>query len=296
MFGWQDVSVIHAVSNFPSKKFVKMVFTPMMIRRRVFVCGLGAQLAGVAFPGNSAVGSRLNIGVGTFSYHTLSMDEMIVQLRRWGIREVEMSRGEFMLMKPPTVEMCQSAREKFDRAGIHCTSYYTATIKDDRDLDYAVRYAQILGASNVSGDATGPILNRIDEQFTQHGLTFGIHNHWFKGGFPYQSVDDVEKALAGHSKTVGATLDVGQMAACGYDPVDAVRRLAPRLRVVHLKDVAGSGAEHNVLLGHGIARIPQVMSELKRIRYTGLVAIEYEKDGNSNEDMKILIQYARQLA
>jgi hypothetical protein len=38
------------------------------------------------------------------------------------------------------------------------------------------------------------------------------------------------------------------------------------------------------------------MSELKRIRYPGLVAIEYEKNGNSNEDMKILIQYARQLA
>lgn len=224
------------------------------------------------------------------------MDDMIAQLKLLNIGEIEMSRGEFMLMHPPTAAMCHSAREKFDRAGIRCVSYYTATIKDDRDLDLAVRYAKILGAHNVSGDATGPILHRIDERFTAEGLTFGIHNHWFQQGFPYQSVDDVERALSQLSKTVGATLDVGQMAACGHDPVDAVRRLAPRLLLVHLKDVAGAGAEHNVMLGTGIARIPAVMAELKKIRFKGLVAIEYEKDGNSDQDMKALIKYARQLA
>lgn len=50
--------------------------------------------------------------------------------------------------------------------------------------------------------------------------------------------------------TFAATLDVGQMAACGHDPVDAVVVcLAPRLKVASLKDVASAGAEHNVLSG-----------------------------------------------
>jgi len=86
------------------------------------------------------------------------------------------------------------------------------------------------------------------------------------------------------------------MAACGHDPIDAIRKLAPRLLVVHLKDVAATGAEHNVLLGNGVANIPGVMQELKRIGFRGLVAIEYEKDGDSNEDMKTLIRYARSLS
>lgn len=253
-------------------------------------------MLGGVLPAHSAVAARLDIGVGTFSYHTLSMEEMIVQLQALGIKEVEMSRGEFMLMKPPTAEMCQAARDKFDRAGIRCVSYYTATIKDERDLDNAVHFAKILGAVNVSGDATGIILDRIDERFTHERLTFGIHNHWFKEGFVYQSVEDVEKALSRLSRTVGATLDVGQMAACGHDPVDAVRRLAPRLLMVHLKDVAGTGAEHNVLFGQGIAKIPEVMAELKRLDYKGLVAIEYEKDSNSDADMRLLVNYARRLA
>jgi sugar phosphate isomerase/epimerase len=264
------------------------------ISRRTFTSALGTAVAGIALPLRAA--GHLNIGVGTFSYHTLSMDDMIVQLTQLGIQEIEMSRGEFMLMKPPTVEMCRSARDKFDRAGIRCVSYYTATIKDDRDIEYAMRFAKILGARNISGDATGSILHRIDERFTKEGLTFGIHNHWFKQKFAYESADDVLRGLSGLSKTVGSTLDVGQMAACGHDPVDAIRRLADRLLLVHLKDVASAGAEHNVLLGKGIANIPGVMKELRKIDFKGLVAIEYEKDGNSDEDMKVLVQYARQLA
>jgi inosose dehydratase len=239
---------------------------------------------------------KLRIGVGTFSYHNLSMDDMVAQLKANGVTEIEMSRSEFMLMQPPTEEMCRSARQKLDAAGIRCVSYYTATIKKQQDIDYAVRNAKIFGASNVSGDAVGPILAQIDERFTREHLTFGIHNHWFPHKFAYESVEDVLHGLQGRSRTMGATLDVGQMAACGHDPIDAVRRLAPYLKVVHLKDVAAAGAEHNVLLGTGVANIPGVMRELKRIAFGGLVAIEYEKEGDVNGDMRAEIEYARRLA
>jgi sugar phosphate isomerase/epimerase len=239
---------------------------------------------------------RLNIGVGTFSYHTLSLDDMIVQLKQNQIDQIEMSRGEFMLMKPPTQQMVETARRKFDRAGIRCVSYYTATIKDQQDLDYALRYARIFGATNVSGDATGAILHEIDRRFTEAKLTFGIHNHWFAQGFPYQSTDDLLGVLSSLSQTVGSTLDVGQMAACGHDPVDAIQRLRSRLKLVHLKDVEAAGAEHNVLLGTGVAKIPAVMEELKRIRFPRLVAIEFEKEGNDDQDMRDELEYARQRA
>ena len=265
-----------------------------MILRRRFSHLLGTAFAVTGFRAKAA--TRLNIGVGTFSYHTLSLDAMIEQLTQLQVHEIEMSRGEFMLMHPPTPQMCQSAREKLDRAGIRCVSYYSATIKNDQDLENAIRCAKILGASNVSGDATGPILHRIDKRLTQENLTFGIHNHWFKEKFAYESVEDVLNGLTGLSKTVGATLDVGQMAACGHDPVDAVRRLASRLLVVHLKDVASAGAEHNVLFGQGVANIPGVMKELKVIGFRGLVAVEYETESDPSEDMKFLVRYARKLA
>jgi sugar phosphate isomerase/epimerase len=265
-----------------------------MLTRRTFA---RAVAAGIGIAGATALAAaRLRIGIGTYTYHNLSIDEMIARLTALRITEIEMSRGEFMLMKPPTDEMCQSARRKFDHAGIRCVSYYTATIKNDQDLDYAVRFAGLLGSRNISGDATGGMLEKIDERFSREGLTFGIHNHYFKQKFAYESPEDVLKALAGRSKTMGATLDVGHIASCGYDTVDAVRKLAPFLKMVHLKDVAASGGEDNVLLGQGIAKIPGVMQELHKVSYRGLCAIEYEKEGDIDSDVAREVEFARKLA
>jgi sugar phosphate isomerase/epimerase len=266
-----------------------------MPTRRSFITTLGLTLAATALPLRAS--SRLNLGIGTYSYHNLSLDDMIVQLNALGVTEIEMSRGEFMLMNHPTDDLCRAARAKFDQAGIHCVSYYTATIKEDADLENAVRFAKILGSRHVTGDATGSILNRIDERFTKEKLTFGIHNHYFKGQkFAYESPGDVLDALKNLSGTVGATADVGHFASCGHDPVDALRKLAPRLKLVHLKDIQAVDGEVNVLLGKGISKIPEVMKELQRQSFGGLVAIEYESEGDVIEAMRRDTEFARKLS
>lgn len=256
---------------------------------------------GAAACGAIALGARrrtsaalpLRIGIGSYTYHRLSIDEMIVQLRRLDVREIELSHGAYMLFSQPAPALFAEARSKLARAGIACVSYYTATIASDTDLDKAVRFAHVLGVPHVTGDATGAMLAKIDGRFTREGLTFGIHNHYFKDGFAYESADDVLRALAGVSATIGASLDVGHIASCGHDTVDAVRRLAPRLQLVHLKDVRAAGGEDNVLLGTGVARIPEVMRELRAIDFAGLVAIEYEKEGPVEADAANELAYAR---
>lgn len=202
-----------------------------------------------------------------------------------------------MLFSKPDASLFRSTGEKLDRAGIRCVSYYSATLKNGNDVERAVQFAKLLGARNVTGDATGIILAQIDQRFTQEGITFGIHNHYFKGQkFPYESPEDVWNALVGLSRTVGATADVGQFASCGYDPVDALRKLAPRLRLVHLKDIQAQDGEVNVLLGTGICRIPEVMRELHRQNFRGLVAVEYEKEGPVEDDLRQEVEFARKLA
>jgi inosose dehydratase len=258
-----------------------------MIARRAFLASAAAALAGA---------EKLRLGIGTYTYHSLTMDEMVAQLKGLEIKEIEMSRGEFMLFSKPKPERFELARTQFDQAGIRCVSYYTATINNEAELDTAVQGAKLLGAHNITGDATGDILKRIDERCAREGLTFGIHNHFFKGKkFPYETPDEVLAALKGLSSTMGATLDTGQFASCGQDTVAAVRKLAPHLKMVHLKDIEAAGAEVNVLLGKGIAKIPQVIAELHKIGYGGLVAIEYEKEGPVAEDVRSEVEWARKL-
>ena len=71
---------------------------------------------------------------------------------------------------------------------------------------------------------------------------------------------------------------------------------APRLKLVHLKDIQAADGEVNVLLGKGISKIPEVMQELHRQNFAGLVAVEYEKEGDVNEDMRQDMEFARKLA
>ena len=52
----------------------------------------------------------------------------------------------------------------------------------------------------------------------------------------------------------------------------------------------------NVLLGTGISKIPEVMHELHRQKFAGLVAVEYEKEGDVNQDMYQDMKFARKLA
>ena len=265
-----------------------------MTTRRAF---LGAAASGVAAVAQPKAHYRLNIGIGTYSYHSLSMDAMIEQLRALRIAEIEMSRGEFMLLSHPNDDLFRSARVKLERAGIRCVSYYAATFKEESEVGNAVRFARLLGAGNITGDATDHgILRRIDEACSAARLTFGIHNHYFLRKFAYESPEDVLKVLAGLSHTVGATLDIGHIASCGFDTVDAVRKLGPHLKLVHLKDVQASGGEVNVLLGQGIAKIPEVMRELRNGNFRGLVAIEYEKEGPVEEDLRREVEFARRLA
>lgn len=260
--------------------------------RRGFAWATAAALAA-----NLKAAARLRIGIGTYSYHSLTLEAMVAQLNALDVREIEMSRGEFMLLSHPDDDRFRAARALFDKARIRCVSYYAATIHDQHELDLAIRFAKLLGSSNITGDATGaPLLQSIDERCTQAGLTFGIHNHYFKTKFAYESPEDVLRSLAGLSKTMGATLDIGHIASCGYDTLDAVRKLGPYLKLVHLKDVAAAHGEDNVLLGQGIAKIPEVMRELRGRNFSGLVAIEYEKEGPVEDDLRKEVAYARKLA
>jgi sugar phosphate isomerase/epimerase len=271
-----------------------------MITRRTFLAGTGACLAASTLPAHAL--APLTIGIGTFSYHALSFDDMVDQLKillptngRHN-QQIEMSRGEFMVMSNPKDELMRTARAKLDQAGIKCVSYYAATLKNEKDVASAIRFAQLLGAHNITADATGDgLLKHIDQSVTRAGLTFSIHNHFFPGvKFPYESPEDVMRALATLSSSCGATADTGHFASCGYDPVDAIRKLAPRLNLVHLKDIQAAGKGDNVLLGTGIAKIAEVEAELHRQNFRRLVAIEYEKEGKDDvrDDMRTNVAYA----
>jgi hypothetical protein len=84
----------------------------IVITRRPFAILTATVMASLPL---RASASKLNVGIAAYSYHNLSMDEMIVQLTAL---EIEMSRGALMLMNHPAESMFYSAKAKRDTADI----------------------------------------------------------------------------------------------------------------------------------------------------------------------------------
>ena len=74
-------------------------------------------------------------------------------------------------------------------------------------------------------------------------------------------------------------LDVGHTQRCGIDPAEAAEKCFDRLLDVHIKDVTAATAEGATLeAGRGIVDLPKFLATLRRLKYTGTVSLEYEKD------------------
>ena len=51
-----------------------------------------------------------------------------------------------------------------------------------------------------------------------------------------------------------------------------------------------------MLLGKGIAKISEVMQELHRQNFPGLIAIEYEKESDVSQDVQADVEFAQRLS
>lgn len=262
-----------------------------MITRRNLLAGIGAGILAPRLTFGAK--AKFTLGIGTYTFRSITMEQLIEDMQSLRLRHIELSTPGYML-RDVTLEKARDLRVKLDKGGIVVPSFYCGEIKTQDDLDLTVQVAKELGANNVSGSAVGEALQWIDQRFQREKLTFGIHNHFFHGRkFEYESPEDVQKAIQNLSNTVGATVDAGHMVSCGFDPVEALRKLRPRLKVVHLKDVEGPGDDKNVVLGTGAAKSAEVIKTLIETDFRGLVAIEYEAD-NPREAVPRCVDFARQ--
>jgi len=105
------------------------------------------------------------------------------------------------------------------------------------------------------------LAERYSEAFRvagQGGLEFGLHNHWWEcepvdGWYPYQLLHQLLPA------EVFFELDVYWARTAGLDPVQVLRDLAGRVRMVHLKDGPAVHGQPMTALGDGIVDVRSVV-------------------------------------
>jgi inosose dehydratase len=95
----------------------------------------------------------------------------------------------------------------------------------------------------------------------------------------YPTPQSAYERIASMDKRLGLCMDVGHTQRSGIDPSESAEKYVDRLYDVHIKDVSASTKDgKTVEIGRGVIDIPKLLRTLKRLKYAGTLALEYEKD------------------
>ena len=246
---------------------------------------------------NSKVGG-VRLGVQSYSFRTMPLDEALKAMVAIGIGECELFSGH-VEPRPQAAPRSPEAREeqrkwrltapldhftavrkKFDAAGVKLQAYNYSFRDDytDEEIDRGFQMAKALGVPIITASSTLSAARRVAPFADKHGLIVAMHNHAnLKDPNEYAKPESFTQALA-MSKHFKINLDIGHFVAANFDPVGYIQANHGQIANLHLKDRKKNDGE-NTPWGQGDTPIKQVLQLLKQKKYDIPANIEYEYKG-----------------
>jgi L-ribulose-5-phosphate 3-epimerase len=196
------------------------------------------------------------------------LGELLGDVRTLGFEAIDLW-GAHLHQAWATDEHIATARSVIDANGLTVSSY--ATYLGAGDAERVCEIAAALGTTLLGGMASDlpgalPVLR-------EHGVRLGIENH------PERDPAEVLAKIGDDGDVLGATIDTGWWATQGYDASRAIEELRDHVLHVHLKDVLAVGEPHETCRwGDGIVPIEECVRALRRIEYSGGIAVEHEPE------------------
>ena len=241
---------------------------------------LGA--AGAAFvPGAAAAAEapgELRLGVCSYSVRGFPRAEAIAMIRQCGVREVSVK--EMHLPYKSTPEELAAGRKEFEDAGLVIASGGVVYFRnnDEADIRSYFEYAKRCGMPMMVIGATPENLPKIESCVREYGISVAVHNHGPEDNV-FPNPQAALKVIAGMDPRVGVCIDAGHTVRTGVDLVETVRAAGNRLLDIHIKDLRDlKEARSQCPVGDGAMPIVAMFRELKKMKYRGLIALEYEID------------------
>ena len=169
-----------------------------------------------------------------------------------------------------TDEHVDIAVETLRRHDLEVTSYATwiGASNVERSCELALALGTPLIGAGFSGDA-----GQLAQVLEKYGVRLGIENH------PERTPQELLEKVAAGGDRFGATVDTGWWGTQGYDAARAIEELGDRVWHVHLKDVLALDEPHETCRwGEGIVPIEECVRTLRRLGYSGAIAVEHEPE------------------
>lgn len=153
-------------------------------------------------------------------------------------------------------------------------------------------FAKTLGLYGITTESLDA-LDVLEKLSKEYDLKVCFHNH------PKPSAlwnpDTISKAIEGRHENIGFCADLGHWATSGLNPLDVIKKIAPRVRSFHMKDRASiTGPTHDQIFGTGIIDLKAILDEVHKHGFKGNVTIEYEHNWENNvPDIKGCVDFLK---
>ncbi len=241
----------------------------------------GSRVAAGTPPSAPTPPASFTLGVATVSLKALPIEQMLAALKRVGLDAISLHRAHSPWENQPGQWRDTAARIR--DAGVMSLCCGVLYLKNDepamrRMLDYVKAHGLTFFSCSPEPAAL-PLLEKLVQEYD---LRCAIHNHGPEDK-SWPSVEGVMAALASRDERIGLCLDVGHAYRSGEDPVEMIRRHAPRLYDVHLKDTiaaVGDRSDTPVEMGRGKLDLRAILGALRETGYARGAWLEFEKDPN----------------
>ena len=219
----------------------------------------------------------LTIGLASYSLREYSLDETLAIADRLNLRHIAFKSMHMALES--TEEEIQAIVEKVKAKGLTLYGAGVIYMKNKHEVNNAFRYAKAAGLKVIIGVPNHDLLPLVEQKVKETNIKLAIHNHG-PGDKVYPSPESAYEKVKNLDPRMGLCIDIGHTIRIGLDPAKDIKRFADRLFDVHFKDVSAAKPEGTTLeMGRGVIDIPSVIKALRKIKYDGVVGLEYEKDG-----------------
>ncbi len=256
--------------------------------RRQFlqIAGIGAaaSLAGASSSLGQARGSaarragqrRFKLGLASYTLRKFNLDETLAMTKRVGLKYICFKSMHLELDSTPA--QIQAVVAKVKEAGLILYGGGVISMKKEDQVHNAFDYAKAAGMKVIIGVPAPELLPLVNRKVKQYDIEVAIHNHG-PGDKLYPTPGVACEKIKHLDRRIGVCNDIGHTQRAGVDPSVSAKKYADRLLDVHIKDVSVAAAEgHGVEIGRGVIDIPKFLKTLLKIKYSGIVSFEYEKD------------------
>ncbi|WP_396634952.1 sugar phosphate isomerase/epimerase family protein [Maribacter sp. R86514] len=221
---------------------------------------------------------QLHIGLASFTLRKYSLDELIDITTRLNIKDVAFK--SFHLPYNASKKELIDIRKKVKASGLNLYGGGVIYMKTPEDVETYFNYAENAGLPMIIGAPEHHLLPQVEEKVKKTNIKLAIHNHGPEDKI-FPSPQSVYDQIKGLDDRIGLCIDVGHTFRLGLDPAEELIKYQDKLFDVHIKDIDAAIEEGDkTVLGHGKIDIPAILTALKNMKYTGVVAIEYEKDAD----------------